>query len=918
MSSLPVRSFDFNDVLASLDRRGRGFEALAAWFLCNDPEWHARIKRVWRWDEWSGRWGPDRGIDLVAETHDGGLIAVQCKHYGQRHTVTKAEVDSFLSESNRSQFQERLFVMTTMRLAEGARQVLAGQEKPVTLVRRDRLESAQLDWSGFLSGGPVPWERKQPKRHQHHATDNVVRRFERESRGQLLMPCGTGKTLTSLWISERLKARRTLLLFPTLELLRQTVQVWHAEANEPFDVLRVCGDPPSSDDEIAAADLSPIEAGTPITTDPKVIAAFLELPGRRVVFATYHSSPQIAQALALVGEPLDLVICDEAHYCAGPERGALKTVLDDEKIPARKRLFVTATPTMFSPSAKEKALTVRTKVASMDDRKLFGPVLHRLSFKSAVAEGLLCPYRVVIMPVTDEEVADMVERRHNVSPDHGEHVTDAHTLAAQIACLRVMQEHECRRLVAFHPRVEQSRRFAEELGLAAQLMREDERPNEFSAAHIDGYMTRPRRELLLRGFAGNEDRAQVLSNVRLLTEGVDVPRIDAICLVDTHRRPSAVVQAVGRVVRTAPGKEHGIVLVPVLRRDGEPLERALRRSEHRGALEVLAALVSIDTEIRNMVDAVRIELGPRRPTSVSTGTWVVDAATEVDDDFAKAVEVCLVDVLGAERSTPSEPRERSDVRGVLWDLSAGDVPDRPDWTSAETFDEAIVAAQRWREENGYQPLERFDVSGDFPLGEWWTLLLRLLQLGVHVDRELLVRCAEPLNYAAISTMDYPRARARLARAAPSDLAARVDTWLENPYDFCQDGILRAHASNRRIGPYGVVRAADLVEHIPDRVPGDHRLAVTEIALRLAGDALHRANQEPHAACQGFMDAVTHPDQPHDLQGEPLSQDELPVGIIQCYLSAWEAGQEAVRLLRSEHRIDPDRFEWPEWFSASRS
>jgi superfamily II DNA or RNA helicase len=731
------------------------------------------------------------------------------------------------------------------------------------------------------------------------------------------MPCGTGKTLTSLWIREQLNSRRTLLLFPTLELLRQTVQVWHAEASQPFEVMRVCGDPPSPDDEIAAADLSPSEAGAPITTDPKEIAAFLERPGRQAVFATYHSSPQVARALALVDEPLDLVICDEAHYCAGLESGPRKTVLHDEKVPADRRLFVTATPTMFSPAAKDKALSVRAKVASMDDRKLFGPVLHRLSFKSAVAQGLLCPYRVWIMPVTDEEVADMVERRHHVSPDHGEHVTDAHTLAAQIACLRVMQEHDCRRLVAFHPRVDPSRRFAEELELAAQLMREDERPAAFSAAHIDGYMTRPQRELLLRGFAGDDDRARVLSNVRLLAEGVDVPRIDAICLVETNRRPSAVVQAVGRVVRTAPGKEHGIVLVPVLRRDGESLEQALRRSEHRGVLEVLAALLSIDTEIRNTVDAVRIELGPRGPATAGSGSWVLDVATEVDDEFARAVEVCLVDVLGAETSTPAKPRDSSDVRGVLWDLSAGAGPARPDWTRAEAFEEAIAAAKRWRDENGYQPLERFDLSGDFPLGDWWTLLLRLLEQGVHVDGELLVRCAEPLNYAAISIIDHPGARVRLARAAPSDLAARVDAWLENPYDFCQDGSLRAHASGRRIGPYGVVRAADLVEHIPDRTPGDRRLAMTEMALNRAGDALHRANQEPSAACQGLMDSITAPDDPHDLQDEPPAPGKVPVGVIQCYLCAWEAGQEVVRLLRGEHSIDPDHFDWPDWFTRGR-
>lgn len=648
----PENNSELSSLLDSLDGRGRGFEQLSAWFLQNDAEWASRVSRVWLWDQWPGRWGPDRGIDLVTET-DGGLIAVQCKHYGLAQSIAKADVDSFLSESNRPQFAGRLLIATTNTLSGGASQVIAAQEKPVTVTLRDRLEASPLEWQRFTIGRPARQEVKTPLPHQRLAIDEVLAGFEKEDRGRLLMPCGTGKTLTALWISEELDAETTLVLVPTLDLVRQMALVWSAEAPTPFRLLKVCSERSDHHDEIVRADLAPAEVGN-ATTDPAEIAAFLGTGGKRVIVGTYDSSPRIAEALSRLPQTrLDLVICDEAHHCTGIEGRARRTVLDDTKIPAARRLFATATPVVFSAPARDQARELQIQVASMDDVRSFGSVFHRLSFKRAIEEGLLCPFRVVVMPILDTEVAELVRRRKLVTPDDGAHVTDAYNLAAQIACLRTMSRFECRRLVAFHPSVNDSRRFTADLDQAMQLLDPGEMPADLQAAHVDGYMSKGKREQVLGRFT-DDGQPHLLSNVRLLAEGVDVPGIDAICLIDTNRGPASVVQAVGRAVRRAPGKSFGTVLLPLLVSENQTAEDALRHSVHKPVLQVLAALRSLDAEITSSIDGLRTELGPQQPrSSQESSHWIIDGPESVGKEFGDAVEVCLVDALGGEKPEPT-------------------------------------------------------------------------------------------------------------------------------------------------------------------------------------------------------------------------------------------------------------------------
>jgi predicted helicase len=355
------------------DVRGRQFELLCRWYLRNAPEYRRRFREVWLWRDWPEAWAADAGIDLVAEEHDGSLWAVQAKAYGDTYAIKKADVDSFLSESSRPHFSYRLLIATTDRIGATARRTLDGQRVPVGYLLRSQLELAQVKWPS--SPGALRPRRPQPKRpfpHVREAIRATVKSFDGTERGQLIMACGTGKTLAGLWSSERLQSVRTLVLVPSLSLLAQTLREWTANATQPFDYLAVCSDETVVDEDEFVA--STAELGVPVTTDPEEVSTFLRRRGRRVVFSTYQSSPQIAAAQRGRTPLFDLAIADEAHRCAGPVSSEFATILDADQIRSRRRLFMTATPRYYTARVSREAQQLDVEIASMDNKDLFGGV----------------------------------------------------------------------------------------------------------------------------------------------------------------------------------------------------------------------------------------------------------------------------------------------------------------------------------------------------------------------------------------------------------------------------------------------------------------------------------------------------------------------------------------------------------------
>ena len=311
---------DFDALCTSLDpderRRGFQFEHLCKWFLENDPAYTTELTSVWLWKQWPGRWrDSEAGIDLVAEDVDGKLWAIQAKAYGEDKPIPKRELDKFLSESNRSEFAYRLLISTSSRgFHHIARETIQAQDKPVYLVDISDLRASPAPWPGsFEDLRPAGrWDPAIPREHQLAPIRDVLAGFRRADRGQLLMACGTGKTLTAWFITTELAAERTLVLVPSLSLLKQTMREWQRATGgeQLFAALPVC-----SDDTVRSGDDPALaytaEVGVRVTTEPGDIAAFMRKSGSRVVFCTYQSSPQVAQAFEQGNvPPFDLVIAD--------------------------------------------------------------------------------------------------------------------------------------------------------------------------------------------------------------------------------------------------------------------------------------------------------------------------------------------------------------------------------------------------------------------------------------------------------------------------------------------------------------------------------------------------------------------------------------------------------------------------------
>jgi superfamily II DNA or RNA helicase len=788
-------------LLSSLDREGRGFEVLCRWFLQNDPEFRAEYEQVWLWADWPGRWGPDRGIDLLARTFAGDIVAVQVKNYSQAHTITKRDLDTFLSESNRAGVSARLLIASTDKLAHAAREVMAEQEKPVSTCLLSRMRASSVQWpASIVALAPAVPPPAMPREHQLQALDAIdIWARGTSSRAQVIMACGTGKTLVEVWAAERLGARQVLVLVPTISLLRQCAREWTRHAGTQRGVLRICSDKATAETEdIIRGD----ELGSARTTDPAEIAARLRADAPLLVLCTYDSSPVLAEAMqSVAGFYFDVAIADEAHRCAGLEGSKHKTILNENAVRAQRRLFFTATPTVYGTRDKSRATSKSVRLASMDDQALFGRVIYHFSFAEAIATGLLCRYQVAVIPIKDEEVHELIKRRRIVTAD-GDRKLEAAGLATQIACARAMRRFGCRRIVAFHPTIVESKRFSEHFPTAAGLLREDERPEgAVWSRHVDGAgMPHATRMQLLQHFQSEDtEEYRLLSNVRLLTEGVDVPGIDAIAFVDTHRGQGSIIQAVGRAVRPAPGKAVGTIVLPVVVREGESFDAALARSEHRSIVDILAALRSHDADIIKSLDDLRFNVGPDDHRPSAHGRFVVDAPLQVGEEFAAAVDVALTGALGVAAQRPS--RLRSPAIAPL--LIADSQPP----SEEELFElgvERITSLGRWQLLTEVPP----DEGDPFPLQACWAEAKQRWANGT-LDKYDRMSIAQSVSWLTEDLQDPAHARQRreMARLTDADVPEQIAAQCRfgGLYAERLDALMGWQDADELIAPLGTIQ-----------------------------------------------------------------------------------------------------------------
>lgn len=603
------------------EERGKVFEReVVPWLLRESEVYRRTLKQVWPWNRYPERhrWGPDAGIDLIAEERNGRLWAVQAKAYDADAEVTWRHISTFVGAAAARPEIGCLVLITTARgVGAAARRQLHACGKPVVIIDRHRL--SDLDVSGDIgladlrAAKPRPPQRT-PRPHQVDAVRAAVIGFQDSDRGQIIHACGTGKTLTALWIKEALACQRTIVFAPSLALVDQTFRVWAEQAQAGFNAIAVCSDPTVGDADMDASTTA-FDLAIPPTTDPARLRSALEAaPEPVVVFATYQSSAVVAAAMRGTELEFDLLIADEAHRTAGQHSGDFHRPLDQRQVPAARRLFMTATPRLFRQRAKQDADGDTLSVTSMDDVRSYGPRFHTFTFRAAIERDLLADYRVVVFGVTPGEVADLIAARAFVTPD-GDDIVDAGELATHVGVLRAVREFGVRRALSFHRTVEGARVFARRLPQVANwLSGTSDGGVAIVADSVSGAEPIDRRRAVLarlRALTGTE--AGVVANARCLAEGVDVPELDGIVFVDPKSSETDIVQAVGRAIRKSDTKA-GIstVLLPVVVPNGDDAVSAVEASAHAIVWRVVDALRSHDEVLSEELDAVR-----RKPHSTS-------------------------------------------------------------------------------------------------------------------------------------------------------------------------------------------------------------------------------------------------------------------------------------------------------------
>lgn len=653
--------------------KGDKFEKLMQAYLQTDPKYATFFSKVWLWNEFPFRkdfGGKDTGVDLVAYTHNGDYWAIQCKCYAENATIDKPAVDSFLSTSSRSftdesgntfTFAHRLWISTTNNWGINAEEAIRNQQPAVSRIGLFHLESAPVDWCKLeegLSGEASRLVKKELFPHQKTALTEAHHYFKDNDRGKLIMACGTGKTFTSLKIAENETNGKGFILFlvPSIALLGQTLEEWYAEADEPIKAICICSDAEVSKKKTKSEDMdgySTVDLALPASTDVESIICQLKNNsqndcGMTVVFSTYQSIEVIAKAQKAYKQEVrdkaifDLIVCDEAHRTTGvtlakEDESAFVKVHNNDFIEAKKRLYMTATPRLYSDDSKSKAAQGDVILCSMDDERIYGGEIYRIGFGEAVNKGMLSDYKVLILTVSENDmpvaVQKMVANPENEisSDDVSKLIGCINALSKQIlgdaGIIKDSDPEPMKRAVAFCPNIQASKKITNTFNSTLESyyseLSEEQKDKIVAVAsdHIDGTMAATiRQEKLswLKSVPEDEKECRVLTNVRCLSEGVDVPSLDAVLFLSARNSQVDVVQSVGRVMRKSPGKKYGYIIIPVVVPADVAPEKALNDNARYAVVwTVLNALRAHDDRFNATVN--KLELNRKKPEQIVVG-----------------------------------------------------------------------------------------------------------------------------------------------------------------------------------------------------------------------------------------------------------------------------------------------------------
>ena len=586
-------------------QKGDCFEALTKYYLQLHPEYTTLLKNVWHLQDVPPSVkkklnlpGPDEGIDLIAETKDGGLWAIQCKYRDNENTsLTRKELSTFTDLAFNICKNIELGLVCTNTDRFSRKLTLYGER--LSFCSGDVWRALDKEFFNRLhklfEGKAAPLKPLKPLPHQKQAIQNAFRHFieEKNDRGKLISPCGSGKSLTGFWIADKLNAKKILVAVPSLALIRQTLQVWTRESvarKRDVHWIAVCSDESVGDFERDDIAVLTQDLGIRVHTNPDEIAEWLKQRKKdtTVVFTTYQSGKVTARAAKKAKTAFEVGILDEAHKTVGKKESLFRYLVHDKNIAIKKRIFMTATERRYRGQSNE--------IISMDNPEIYGDTFELLSFKKALEakKPILSDYKIVTMSVTREEIASLIKENLFVKPDKGrwDNEVEAEMLAAVIALRKAMKRYPIRHAVSFHSSIARAKAFKYTQDTFSKAFHQYGRLETF---HVSGNTPTAVRSRELDAFA--QSNRSLVTNARCLTEGVDVPNIDCVLFADPRKSTIDIVQAVGRALRTYEGKKLGYVIVPVLLDDNATAIQSSQSKAFDSILTVIHALAANDERI---------------------------------------------------------------------------------------------------------------------------------------------------------------------------------------------------------------------------------------------------------------------------------------------------------------------------------
>ncbi|MFL0247343.1 DEAD/DEAH box helicase [Candidatus Clostridium stratigraminis] len=682
-ASYKIIHHSFDKIIHDLERedmeqrdRGTFFELLATAYLKHEPMYARLFDQVWMLRDIPEEYGvpkKDTGVDLVARNRETGkLVAIQCKYYSKDTTIQKSHIDSFLNEVGKNYYAEGIIVTSTDKWSNNANDALQSRDKNIARIGLSQLRESEIDWSKFSVEKQNLVELKPSKRplpHQIPAIEAVTSGFKTSNRGKLIMAPGTGKTYTSLVIAEKMAEMkdgtfRVLYLVPSIQLLSQSLRNWTADSKyrDRMDTFAVCSDrkvTKNVKNENEIEDITAVDLGYPATTDYRKLLErqkCINLSDGQskflVVFSTYQSIDVIIESQKNGFYEFDLVICDEAHRTTGAtevgsEASPFVKIHSDNNIKAKKRLYQTATPRIYGEDAKQKADEMSVIIADMNDKDIYGEEFYRIGFGDAVNKGILTDYKVMVLAVDEEAVArsfqTMLANKRDTELEFDD-ITKIigcwNGLIKRRSNSNVISLNPMKRAIAFAGTIRDSKLIKEMFTEVVEMYLNESggevEPVRVEIDHADGSMNALQKNERISWLKAEvpTNTCRILSNARFLTEGVDVPELDAVMFLKPRKSRIDIAQAVGRVMRKAEGKDYGYIILPIGIPAGVDESTVLDKNEkYQVVWDVLNALRSIDERFDATIN--KLELNKKKPEQLQV-IGVGSAPNESEGGFTVA------------------------------------------------------------------------------------------------------------------------------------------------------------------------------------------------------------------------------------------------------------------------------------------